>query len=372
MLDAIWDMETGDPDDFITLLLLLGHPRVNLLGVTITPGTPDQVGVVRQALAWFERSIPVGVFDLDHRTPSREALGDGRHGRRGTCVSSWHYKAYGDIPPSRDAVPGPELLHALCSPSVTLITGGPLKNLGAAIAKPGFRLGRLVVQGGFAGEGVVPRERQLAKFRGLVTCPTYNLNGDPKSALAVLACPSIEAKRFVSKNVCHGVRYDERLHAQIATLKHRTKSLELIWRGMNVHLHGGRARAPSPRRNTEIASADVRLVGPDKRLELVATADAIARASERGLDLVALSDDRVPVCRFAPRATAESGEGGGKKLHDPLVACCAIDESIGEWAEVELYRENGAWGSRLSPGSGVHIITGHDHAKFEATLTEHP
>lgn len=40
LIDIVWDMETGDPDDFITLLLLLGHPRVNLLGVTITPGTP--------------------------------------------------------------------------------------------------------------------------------------------------------------------------------------------------------------------------------------------------------------------------------------------------------------------------------------------
>lgn len=304
MIDVIWDMETGDPDDFITLLLLLGHPRVNLLGVTVTPGTPDQVGVVRQALAWFDRRIPVGAFNLDHQTKAREELGEGRHGHRGACVSSWHYRAYGDIPPSRDAVPGPELLHTLCGPSVTLVTGGPLKNLGAAINKPGFRLGRLVVQGGFAGEGVVPPERQLAKFRGLVTCPTYNLNGDPKSALAVLACPTIVVKRFVSKNVCHGVVYGELLHAHLATLKHRSRSLELIWRGMEVYL-------------------------------------------------------------------SASGPDGGKKFHDPLAACCAIDESIGEWAEVELYRQKGEWGSRLSPGSGVRIITGYDPEKFRSTLTEH-
>ena len=30
MLDIIYDMETDDPDDFLTLLLLLGHPQVNL------------------------------------------------------------------------------------------------------------------------------------------------------------------------------------------------------------------------------------------------------------------------------------------------------------------------------------------------------
>ncbi|WP_434421721.1 hypothetical protein [Nannocystis pusilla] len=50
MIDVVWDMETGDPDDFLTLLLLLGHPQVNLKAVAVTPGTPDQVGVVRRAL----------------------------------------------------------------------------------------------------------------------------------------------------------------------------------------------------------------------------------------------------------------------------------------------------------------------------------
>jgi pyrimidine-specific ribonucleoside hydrolase len=290
MLDVVWDMETGDPDDFLTLLLLLGHPRVNLRGVTITPGTPDQVGVVRAALAWFERAIPVGVFNIEHAA-------------KGSCVSSWHYAAYGAMPPSRDAMPGPALLRELCNEETTLVTGGPLKNLGRALQIEGFRLGRLVVQGGFAGEGVVPPERQLAKFRGMTTCPTYNLNGDPKAALAVIASSAIGSKRFVSKNVCHGVVYDHALHERFAAVKDRSRSMELIHRGMSTYLDGS----------------------PD-----------------------------------------------GKKFHDPLAACCAIDGTIGEWAEVELYREKGQWGSRLAPGSGVEIIVGYDRAKFVDTLTALP
>jgi hypothetical protein len=78
-----------------------------------------------------------------------------------------------------------------------------------------------------------------------------------------------------------------------------------------------------------------------------------------------------PVCRLLPSITGESHEARGKKFHDPLAACCAIDESIGEWAEVELFRERGEWGSRLAPGSGVHVITGYDREKFIATLTAH-
>jgi len=41
MKEIIFDMETGDPDDLFTLILLCGHPKVNLLGVSITPGTID-------------------------------------------------------------------------------------------------------------------------------------------------------------------------------------------------------------------------------------------------------------------------------------------------------------------------------------------
>ena len=58
----------------------------------------------------------------------------------------------------------------------------------------------------------------------------------------------------------------------------------------------------------------------------------------------------------------------GKALHDPLAACCAIDPDIGEWAEVDLYRERGEWGAKPSPGSGVQIITDYDRERFVRTL----
>ena len=98
---------------------------------------------------------------------------------------------------------------------------------------------------------------------------------------------------------------------------------------------------------------------------------ALARASGTGLDLVVVDPSVTPpVCRLLPPESEESHDLQGKKLHDPLAACCAIDEAIGTWAEVELYRERGKWGSRLSPGSGVYIITDYDRERFVATLTE--
>ena len=168
-----------------------------------------------------------------------------------------------------------------------------------------FSLGRLVAQGGFAGEGLVAPDRQLPKFRGKVTCATYNLNGDIPSAHAVLASSASGIRRFVSKNICHGVVYDRALHEHVDRLRDQSLSLDLIWKGMETYF-------------------------------------------ERHPD--------------------------GKLFHDPLAACCAIDESVAEWAEVELYRtaKGGEWGSRLAPGSGTWITTGCDHERFVATLLATP
>jgi len=191
--------------------------------------------------------------------------------------------------------------------ATTFLTGAPTKNLGLALELATSRgeplhLGRWVAQGGFAGEGVVPPERQLPKFRGMVTCPSFNLNGAPRAVravLAVLATPTIVRRRFVSKNVCHGVIYDHAMHARFAEVRHRRRSIELVHQGMEHYLN----KHP-----------------------------------------------------------------GGKAFHDPLAAACAIDEGVGEWAEVELYRERGGWGSRLVPGSPTSIVVGYDHERFLSAL----
>eukprot|EP01043_Picozoa_sp_COSAG02_P064766 COSAG02_NODE_9568_length_2177_cov_1.125120_1_plen_422_part_00 len=45
-----FDMETGDPDDVLALLLILAHPRLELRAVTLTPGTREQVRKVKEGL----------------------------------------------------------------------------------------------------------------------------------------------------------------------------------------------------------------------------------------------------------------------------------------------------------------------------------
>jgi inosine-uridine nucleoside N-ribohydrolase len=225
MLDIVWDMETNDPDDYLTLIFLAGHPNVNLKAVTVTPGTAAQVGLVRHALKeWFKLDIPVGARNIDSEKDA---------------VSKWHYDAYGNIPPSKDAAPAAEVLRQNCNPDTILVTGAPLTNIRAAIntsTESRFEVKSIVVQGGFAGEGVVPPELQIEKFKGLTTCPTFNLGGDRKAAELVLAHDGFGIRRFVSKNVCHRVIYDQRMHETFTQLKDKSPSLALIWQGMDTYL----------------------------------------------------------------------------------------------------------------------------------------
>ena len=238
-MKVIFDMETQDPDDFLTLLFLLGHPQIDLRAVTVTPGSTAQVGIVRYALKHFNRHIPVGAYNLYHPKP---------------CVSRWHYKAYGNIPSSHDADEGYQVLAKYSDEETTLITGAPLKNVGKAARQTSFIAKQLVAQGGFAGQGVVPEHLQMDKFKGKHTCPTFNLGGDPQSAHDVLNYQGIPQKYFVSKNVCHSVVYDVELHKQVTALRKRSKSLQMIWRGMDMYLGGGKKVGKSKKLHDPLAA----------------------------------------------------------------------------------------------------------------------
>jgi inosine-uridine nucleoside N-ribohydrolase len=75
--DVVFDMETQDPDDFLCLLFLASHPRVNLKAVTITPGSREQIGIVRWALRTLSLDgLPVGAVarHLDHGPAHRFQL----------------------------------------------------------------------------------------------------------------------------------------------------------------------------------------------------------------------------------------------------------------------------------------------------------
>mmetsp|Transcript_10428 Transcript_10428/g.23593 ORF Transcript_10428/g.23593 Transcript_10428/m.23593 type:complete len:346 (-) Transcript_10428:111-1148(-) len=291
----IFDMETGDPDDVLTLLLLAAHPRVDLRAVTITPGSMEQVELVR----WILREVGLPDVAVGAQDWPKNEKKDG-------CMRGGFYASFGRLRSTvGDCEDAAALLKTCCDERTTLVTGAPVHNLAAAIALGGFRLGRWVAQGGYAGEGVVPRELQMEKFYGKAVCQTWNFNGNIGAAESALATKAIHRKVLVSKNVCHRVVYDEDLHRFVArameaiTDRVSTQSIRMLYDSMQTYL----AKKP-----------------------------------------------------------------GGKKMHDPLALAVALDESVCTLAEVTMYRERGGWGAQLSPGSGIWISVDYDDTAFRSAL----
>jgi len=289
-MNVLLDMETQDPDDLFALAFLVSRPDVNVRGVSITPGSAEQVGLIKEALNRMEvGDIPVGSYNADHPK---------------TCISQWWINFLGE-PTRMCQYEADHLYYEVFDtyPDAVLITGGPLKGLGKYL-RSGWAthapISKWVCQGGFAGDNIVPEEHRLAKFQGKVTCPTFNLNGDVKSALMAIESPLIKHGTFVSKNVCHGVVYDQAMHEIVETVKDKNAALRLMYDGMSHYL---------------------------------------------------------------------SKKPNGKIFHDPLAAAVAVNPSICQFAEVQLYREKGEWGSREAKGTNTFISYAVDKDAFVATLT---
>ncbi|CAF0975197.1 unnamed protein product [Rotaria sordida] len=279
-LQVVFDMETGDPDDFITLLFLLGHPMVHLKAVTVVPGTPDQIGFLRYVLDRFDRSdLPLGVFNM-HAKPA---------------LSKFHLKIYENtsIKESTEALDGSDVLLKHCDEKTILICGGPLKNVAKAIKTGQFKLGRLVAQGGFAGDNIVPEEKRLSKFNGRITCPTFNLGADIKATKIVLD-------------------YND-THKQLENIKDKSQSLQEIYHVMSIYFK-------KPGKN-EKAFHDP-----------LTACCAIDLSIGQWKDVQLYMDEKT-------KEWESIISKNGKAFHDPLTACCAIDLSIGQWKDVQLYMD---------------------------------
>lgn len=287
MINVGFDCETADPDDMFTLCILAHHPKVNLVCVTVTPGSKHQIGLVKHILKLLGKNIPVGSKNADH---SKE------------CVSEFHYNWLGKIPPAEPDDIACNILEEmiLLYPDLTIICGGPLGNIGALLDK-NVKIKRLFIQGGFAGDNIVSIENVLGKFRGMITCPTFNLNGDVKSALKILESNNILQRWFISKNVCHSslVKYEKDMHKFMQPYTINNVGLKLLYNGMDKYL---------------------------------------------------------------------SNKREGKSFHDPLAACCAINQSVCKFQEVELYREKGEWGSRKSDNINCKISIQVDPIKFRNVM----
>lgn len=217
-----FDMETADPDDVITLCWLANHPVIILRSVSVTPGTLEQIGLVKHILKLSgKENIPVGSFNPNHDKK---------------CVSPFYYKWFNSWSDEQPEDEGYKVIENTIKnfPDITIVTGAPLKNFSKL--DPEIKIRRWVAQGGFAGDNIVPEEYRLEKFKGKVTCPTFNFNGDIPSALKMLNEQCIAERILVSKNVCHSVVYDKDIHQEMSHHKDKNLGLKIIYEGMTKYL----------------------------------------------------------------------------------------------------------------------------------------
>jgi pyrimidine-specific ribonucleoside hydrolase len=220
----VFDMETRDPDDALTLCLLATHPRLRLTAVTVTPGTPQQIAVVREILARLERTVPIGARDSASKADA---------------VSAFHPAWLGPLPDAKaDGIAHEIMAAALAAGARTvLLTGAPLQNLRNLLREhPSVCIQRWVAQGGFAGDNLVPPEQRLAKFEGRTFCESFNFGGDKKATLAALASPQIAQRDLVSKNVTHGFSWGPDLQARLLARSDLHAGAVLARDAMSVYL----------------------------------------------------------------------------------------------------------------------------------------
>ena len=184
------DTASRDVDDTLLLILLAGDPRVELRAVTVTPGTKEQLAVVHHVLTATagarERRVAIGAeawpAHADSLKPGAKLAPVAS--RLGASLTPCEYGEIAAI-----TRPAADVLFENCDADTTVITGGSLRNLAAALrAHAEFRCGRWIGQGGFASDSVVAGGAGAGTTQGFGEESTsYNLSKCRESFQAVAA-----------------------------------------------------------------------------------------------------------------------------------------------------------------------------------------
>ena len=217
-----------DPDDFFALCYLFAA-GVDIKAVLISPGDESQIAIVDFLLKMLDKhqDVAIGVPEL------------GRRKEEPTSIHKEFLKKYNFPYYSSNANKSSSLIFDILTKNVNIdfFGCGPLKNIGTTtISKDILKFDLATMQGGFIGYDVhklpVPK---LLKFENKITVPTFNLNGCIEGALEFLQM-NIKERRFVGKNVCHGLIYNNEIHEYIKSIPAKNRASELIREGMNLRL----------------------------------------------------------------------------------------------------------------------------------------
>lgn len=304
---VIVEIETGDIDDTIALIYALMCPHFDILAVLVCPGTRTQLGLIEKIYEYIE--LPEN---------KRPMLGCYKHGKE-SKVEKLYLRAYGEYKEYEGEIKlGKDIIIEQCKKyknEIIYITLGPPKILYLALLENDYiQIKMWLAQGGFAGVGVVDDNKILHKFKGMEECATWNLGGAVTEAELLLNHSRIGSRFFVSKNVCHGIVYNNDIHSQLKLL---SKEKSFAYYFYNIM---------------------------DKAYFTYSSHKKIVKTN----------DDRKRISQI------------NKKIHDILPIMTLFNKDVCTFKEVSLKynRKNGKWGAQLADSTNTFISVDYDNTAY--------
>ncbi len=196
MKKQLWlDLELRkDIDDFITLLFALDNEEAEIKYVSIDSPSIEEIHLLANTLRKHKSNVKIVI------TGNITQYEDGNiHDSLLELAKKKEFDKFNknEIIPLKEAI---ELASNEELQSLTYFTGGSLLTLAEIIKKePNIKA---FIQGGYAGNNIVPEEIALKKFKKRDTVPSWNLNLNLDATLSVINNKEADL-HFISKNVCH-------------------------------------------------------------------------------------------------------------------------------------------------------------------------
>lgn len=223
--DLIVETDIGhDPDDFFAVCYLVAA-GVRVRAILVVPGDPDQIAIARLLCKELKLDIPIGASKL------------GRTKRSSGSIHHELLKRYGHTLDAQPDAQGNKVIEDVLAlyPGSEFFVIGPVTSLGTYLREhPNTTIYRATMQGGFLPYNLHEFScNRLPDFENKNWVPTFNLNGDRKGAESFISA-DIKERRFVGKNVCHTVLYDNTVRAHLQ--KPYNRAGEFFKEAMDIYL----------------------------------------------------------------------------------------------------------------------------------------
>lgn len=197
---------------------------IDISGIAITPGDPDQIAIGRFIAKLLNKDIPI-IASVKNRDKN--------------SVNKFHrdiLNEYGISLTSKPDYEGYCHVSNFIDYETDVFICGPPQAFGELVQKRNPQIRKLVIQGGFLSYDIhnVPCQK-LDKFIGKQEVPTFNLNGAGMNGEYAVNANCSEL-RMIGKNLCHTIIYDQNIHNKVCQTTPKNEVIKIIRSCMTKYL----------------------------------------------------------------------------------------------------------------------------------------